>query len=264
MSKKISLVLGWWACKWFIHLWVYRYLEEHEYTIKEVAGTSMWAIIWSMIAAGKTYKEIYQCAKGLSYKKIIDKNLTQGIIQWKKIIKVITDMIAVTDFDELPIPLSITATDIDSGACIMSNSGDLADAIRGSISLPGLFSVHTNNEWKHVVDGWLVNNLPVDLIQAKHPVIAVSCLGIDNYTTETTTTIFGREIDTSLFTLGSRVVYRSLDIMMAKQEDANLNNQDNVTLIRPPLNDINPFKLSVLDEAIEIGYQEAKKVIGWN
>jgi hypothetical protein len=50
--------------------------------------------------------------------------------------------------------------------------------------------------------------------------------------------------------------------MMTKQEDDNIRHNKNITLIRPLLHTVGPFELSALDQAVEIGYREAKKILG--
>ena len=81
------MALWWWAAKWFMHIWVYKYLQENNINISEISGTSMWAIIASLIAIWKNYQEITDIAKDISYYKMIDFDLNYWLIKWEKIYK---------------------------------------------------------------------------------------------------------------------------------------------------------------------------------
>jgi NTE family protein len=65
-------------------------------------------------------------------------------------------------FDDLPIPFRAVATDMETGQAVELDSGDLAMALRSSMSVPGVFSP-VEHQGRILGDGGLVNNLPVDL-----------------------------------------------------------------------------------------------------
>lgn len=85
MQKNISLCLWWGWARAFIHIWVLKYLEEENYSIEEVSGTSMGAIIAAGIALGMSAQEIYDFTKkNFSYWKLIDFSFGKGFFQEKK------------------------------------------------------------------------------------------------------------------------------------------------------------------------------------
>ena len=83
--KRISLALGGWAARGLAHIWVYKYLEEQNTEITEISGTSMWAIIWAMIAIWMNFKEIEEFAKSFHMLKLADFDLKSGLLKWNKV-----------------------------------------------------------------------------------------------------------------------------------------------------------------------------------
>ena len=74
------LALWWWSALWLSHIWVIKYLEENYIIIKEVSGTSMWAIIASFYAAGKSSEYMIDFAKSINFLKFIDFDLKNWLI----------------------------------------------------------------------------------------------------------------------------------------------------------------------------------------
>jgi NTE family protein len=94
--------------------------------------------------------------------------LPEGIISGQKlswILRGLTlDVSGIEDFDELPIPFRAVASDIESGEAYVMNRGDLVQAIRASMSAPGIFSP-VEFDGRRLVDGGLTGNVPVDAIK---------------------------------------------------------------------------------------------------
>src|SRR5207245_400645 len=92
--------------------------------------------------------------------------LPRGLIAGQKIgflFKSLTARAAfIADFDRLPIPFRAVATDLADGSMVVLSRGDLADALRASMSLPGTLAP-SEIDGRHLVDGGLVRNLPVDV-----------------------------------------------------------------------------------------------------
>src|SRR5260370_2507417 len=76
-----------------------------------------------------------------------------------------TPVPAVNDFPRLPAPLEAVAADIETGAAVVLDHGDLAEAIRASMAVPGVFSP-MEIDGKVLVDGGIADNLPVDIVRA--------------------------------------------------------------------------------------------------
>ena len=73
-------------------------------------------------------------------------------------------LIVDSDFKELSIPVSVITTDLNTGQEVVINKGSVIDAIRSSISIPGIF-IPVKTEESILVDGALVNPMPVDLVK---------------------------------------------------------------------------------------------------
>jgi NTE family protein len=71
----------------------------------------------------------------------------------------------VRDFNKLPIPFRAVAADMETGHAVVLDHGDLGEAIRASISIPGVFSP-SEYEGKLLVDGGIADNIPVDVVRA--------------------------------------------------------------------------------------------------
>ena len=214
-----------------------------------------------MIAFWMNYDQIYAAAMSLEYKEFVDLDIRNWLIKWEKIIQKISTYIGDIQFEDLSIPLTIVATDMNSGEEIWFTTGSVLKAIRYSIWIPGVFVVAQDDNGKSYADGWLVNNLPVNYIHSEH-VVAVSCQGVGRFEGKTSKMVLWIEIDTSWMTIHTRVMMRSLNIMMSRIEDFIIAEHPNVILIRPNLEKISSFDLKALDEAITIGYKEAKLVLG--
>jgi NTE family protein len=94
--------------------------------------------------------------------------LPKGVIQGQKLELLLRELTMhashVSNFDELPIPFRAIASDIVAGEAVVIGEGDLAMAIRASMSVPGVFAPARVNG-KLLVDGGLIGNLPVDVMQ---------------------------------------------------------------------------------------------------
>src|SRR5690606_35698023 len=95
--------------------------------------------------------------------------LPTGLIQGQKLSQMLRELTLPTagihDFDTLPTPFRAVATDLETGAAVVIGEGDLAIALRASLSAPGIFSPVQRNG-RLLVDGGIANNLPVDVARA--------------------------------------------------------------------------------------------------
>ena len=196
---RIGLVLGGGGARGAAHIGVLRELERHRVPIDAIAGTSMGAIVGGLYASGMSPDELEELVvtldwvdalsdkalrEDLSFRRKQDDAqypinlelglrgrellLPMGVIEGQKldlILRELTiDVSHISDFDELPIPFRAIATDIERGEAYVMGQGDLARAIRASMSVPGIFAPLRMND-RLLVDGGIVGNLPVDVIR---------------------------------------------------------------------------------------------------
>ena len=190
----VVLVLSGGGVKGFAHLGVMETLELNGVPIVGIVGTSMGALMGALRASGYSTKEIHKILKDLDLPSLLSENTgpmfvftgndrraktnTVSLLTYKKqgnqtgpkglltgdklytyfsqLMKHVTE----TDFYHLPIPYAAVATDINTGEKVVLKEGNLAAAMRASMSIPMVFE-----PWKiddHLlVDGGIVSNLPV-------------------------------------------------------------------------------------------------------
>ena len=101
-----------------------------------------------------------------------------GLIGDQKILEMLNSSLinasAITNFNHLPIAFRCVGTDLVSGEQIVFSSGSLSESIRASISIPGIFTPAIVGD-KLIIDGGLVNNLPIDIAKEMGADIIIAC-----------------------------------------------------------------------------------------
>jgi NTE family protein len=166
-KPKIGLALSGGAARGIAHVGVLNVLEREGIPIDLIAGTSAGAIIGSLYARSKDSNLVKREIIELSERRItrlIDPALPRtGLIKGEKFNDLLISFLGGNiKFTDLLIPFACTATDIDTGELVVFDRGSVAEAIRASISLPGIFTV-VKRQGKYLVDGGLANPVPVDL-----------------------------------------------------------------------------------------------------
>ncbi len=162
---KIGLALGSGSARGLAHLGVIRGIEEAGIEVGCIAGTSMGALIGAIHAAGKL-DELEAAFRGFDLKKtasFFDVVLPKsGLLDGAKVSQLVRAHIHADTIEQLPIPFAAVATDIISGEEVVIRQGDVIEAVRASISVPGIFTPVRSNG--HVlVDGGLTNPVPVSV-----------------------------------------------------------------------------------------------------
>jgi predicted acylesterase/phospholipase RssA len=164
-GKKLGYALGGGAARGLFHIGVLSVLEEYGITPDVIAGTSMGAIIGAMYASGLKTSDLKQIARGIDWKQIM--RLTDivalpksGLIQGNRIVALLKSILGDIGFSQLKCKYAAVAADLYTGQQVVFTEGSLIEAIRASISIPGIFTpVHY--EGQYLVDGGLVNVVPV-------------------------------------------------------------------------------------------------------
>lgn len=196
---KIGLVLSGGGARGFAHIGVLKVLEENNVPIDYVVGTSMGSIIGGLYAIGLTPEEIEHGVKGIAWDKVFDDfayreyktfrrkqddfdffnihrvginddglQLSPGLIEGQQI-EIALDRLAypgfhINDYDKLHIPFRAIATNIENGEPFVIKSGNIARAMRASMSIPGALPPITI-DGTLLVDGGIANNVPIDIVR---------------------------------------------------------------------------------------------------
>lgn len=232
----VAIVLEGGSAWGFAHIGVLKVIEELGIPVDIVVGTSMGSIVGGFYASGYTVKEIEDISihaewadlliedngkANLSCRESIDRatwssgfefdrkgfSISGGLVSGKKVLRFFDSFLAgtqsTTDFDEFPRRFRAVATDVSNGERIVYSKGSLSDAMRASMSIPGVFEPHFY-EGKYLVDGGVVDNLPVDIARDMGADIIIA---VDLY--------YGKPIDPESLNRTPIVsLARSLDLLM--------------------------------------------------
>lgn len=159
----VSLVLGSGSARGLAHIGVIDCIEQHGMAIRSVAGSSMGALIGGIYATGRldAYRH-WVCAlnRGDVFRLLDFSFGLSGLFKGERVIDLLRELIGDCNIEDLPIPFTAVATDIDTGKEIWFRHGPLFDAIRASIAIPAIFTPH-HFGGRRLVDGGLSNPVPV-------------------------------------------------------------------------------------------------------
>lgn len=290
--KKVGLVLGGGGARGYAHIGVLKVLEKYNIPVDLIVGASMGSVVGACYASGMTINEIEKNALKMGFLKLIqllDINFPkQGLISGKLIEKYFDELVEGKNFNELKIPLVVTATDIVTGKEIVIKEGSVAKALRASISIPGIF-VPVRHDKYVLADGSIINFLPVNIAQemGANIVIAVDVSSdIDN----AESLINMRKVVDNIkdFFVKNRYIregnyekvykrlsYRVPDVLkfthkalkladMGNRDDFyNKYNSSDVIIIRPDVNKMKWYNFNLAKEGIDKGKVAALSQIGW-
>ena len=161
--KTVSLVLGSGGARGLAHIGVIHWLEENDYKIRSITGSSIGALIGGMYAAGKLdeYERWVRAIRKIDIITLLDISWDKsGLVKGDKIINTLIDLVGEQMIEDLPIKYTAVATDVKKQKEIWIKSGRLFDAIRASMAFPLLFAPYTQNG-VDLIDGGVLNPVPV-------------------------------------------------------------------------------------------------------
>ena len=178
----IALVLGGGAARGWAHIGVIRELADMGIEPDMVVGTSVGSIVGGAYASGNLdqFEEWISGLGRVDIIRLLDAKMTGGgFLQGNSLMSAIKKRIGDPKIEDLDIPFACVATELGTGREIWLREGSLLDACRASIALPGMFAPSLMREDKLLVDGGLVNPVPVSLARAMggDVVIAVNLNG---------------------------------------------------------------------------------------
>lgn len=274
---KIGLVLSGGGARGAAHIGVIRALEEMNIPIDYISGTSIGALVGGMYASGIKIDEIESLIHSIDWTNVLDdspsfKNLQirkkeelkkrihpldlgikkfkitmpKGIVSGQKISFLIQSIMLkgklTNNFDELPIPFRVVATDISTGKMVVISEGNLGKALQGSMSVPGAFAPVKYGEHL-LVDGGLTNNIPISVAKGMGADIIIAVDIASGL-------IQPEKLDNVL-----NVTRQMIKIMMKKSTDEQIilmGKQD--ILIVPNMENVDSSQFDKMSDAVLAGY----------
>ncbi|MBS3945184.1 MAG: patatin-like phospholipase family protein [Melioribacter sp.] len=279
---RVGLALSGGGARGIAHIGVIIAFEEEGIPIDYIAGTSMGSIVGGLKAAGYSGKDQKEIVHQIDWEGIFNEKpepsseliskrygemesivtlrfkfwdlfIPFGLMNGQRINDELfkytakANYAAKFDFDSLTIPYRPIVVDISTGEIVAINKGNLAQAIRGSMSIPFLFHPAKING-RYMVDGGVLNVIPTDIVKE---------MGAD--------IIIGVDLE-GLFPLGKEptnlmeIADHTIDIMIRELKQKNIALAD--VLIEPNLGMHSSTDYSGLDSLIALGYSAAKSKMG--
>ena len=156
----IGLALGGGFARGIAHIGVLKVLEEENIPISLVAGTSVGALIGAAYCSGVSIAELEEIATRVRFKHFARWTLSRyGFASNQRMIGFLNSVLKVKTFEELRIPLAMTATDFSTGEGVVFHSGPLVEPVRASCAYPGMF-LPVKVRGRLLVDGMLSHAVP--------------------------------------------------------------------------------------------------------
>lgn len=280
---RVGLVLGGGGARGIAHIAVLRKLEEMHVPVDCIAGTSMGALVGALYASGMSVDDIEKLVVSLEWNRLFNDSLdrrdrsfrrktddtlvvaspgigvsstgivvTGGLLAGERILllfeKMVEPVSTIEHFDDLPIPYRAVAADINTGEAVVIGEGDLALAMRASMSIPGVFPPVRIGDHV-VVDGGVARNIPIDVARK---------LGADIVIAVDVGTPLGKVTPQSNVLAITGQVTGLLTVRNTQEQLATLTERD--VLISPPLgNKVGTSAFEKGKEALAIGKEGADK-----
>jgi NTE family protein len=163
IPPRIGLALGGGAARGFAHVGVIQVLEEAGIRPALVAGTSAGSLVAAIYASGKTGTQLQQIAESMEEAAITDWTLpifNRGMLRGEALARYVNGQVNSRLIEDMPMPLGIVATDLNSGKDAVFQRGDTGTAVRASSAVPAVFQP-VKIAGREYVDGGLVSPVPV-------------------------------------------------------------------------------------------------------
>ena len=240
-TKKISLALSGGGARGIAHLGVLAALDELKIPVGALAGASSGAIAGAFYAAGFAPREILRLLQATSIPRltrpVFGRNGLLGLEAVEQLLA--RHLGAAVRFEDLRLPLTLVATDLEAGESVYFNQGPLLPPLLASSAVPIVYRP-VEYQGRRLVDGGLLNNLPVEpLLGRGAPVVGVHCNPINR--------------EARLLTL-RRVMERTLQIALSANTTAR--KAQCALLLEPPqLCEYRPLDFRKAAALFEIGHR---------
>ncbi|MDI6641117.1 MAG: patatin-like phospholipase family protein [Elusimicrobiota bacterium] len=250
---RIVLVLSGGGARGLAHIGVLKVLKEEGVPIDAIVGCSVGALVGALYCAGMEIARLERISQEIGWSdltnisppSIIGMLLREKQLSTEKMENYIKEHIGNKQFHELKIPFATVATDIKTGEKIIFQSGDVATAARASATIPGVFSP-VEYRHRYLVDGGLIDNIPVDLAKLFDADIIIAVDISADYTKYSTSNM--------MFVLNQSIYIQGSLLSRASLQEADI-------VINPHVSDVAAFELWRAKECIDAGIIATQLVI---
>jgi len=156
----IGVALGGGFARGIAHIGVLKVLEEEGIPVRVVTGTSVGALIGAAYCSGLRATELERVAQSCRFTTFARWTVSRyGFASNDRMVTFLNRTLKVTSFEQLRIPLGVTATDFNSGEGVVFHSGSIIDPVRASCAYPGMF-LPVEIRGRYLVDGMLSHPVP--------------------------------------------------------------------------------------------------------
>jgi NTE family protein len=156
----IGVALGGGFARGIAHIGVLKVLEEEGIPVRVVTGTSVGALIGAAYCCGLSITELEKIAHSVRFTTFARWTISRyGFATNDRMVAFLTRILKVKTFEELRIPLGVTATDFNTGEGVVFHSGGIIDPVRASCAYPGMF-LPVEIRGRYLVDGMLSHPVP--------------------------------------------------------------------------------------------------------
>lgn len=243
---KIGVALGSGAARGLAHIGVLEVLKKYNIPIDMISGSSAGALVGSMYCCNLDFKYVKLLCKHLNQKDYIDISVPRtGLIRGNRIEELLKLVTKNCEFKDLKTPLVVVATDLKNKKLKLLKEGKVYEAVRASISIPGVFVPYFKDDMT-LVDGAVLERVPAKMLKDEGMDFVI---GVDvgfNLSTSNCKSIF-------------HVLYEAYDLM--SYELFQLKKQEADIMIRVDMNDFDPTRFDLVDLCVERGIAAAEKVM---
>ncbi|MED1202186.1 patatin-like phospholipase family protein [Heyndrickxia acidicola] len=244
VNPKVGIALGSGGARGFAHLGVLKALEAHSIPVDYIAGSSMGALVGAIYCTGQDIERLVKVAAAFKRKYFLDFTVPKmGFISGKRVKEFVRVFTHNKRIEELKVPIAIVATDLKTGEKVVFREGPIAEAVRASISIPGIF-IPEKVGGRLLVDGGVIERVPVTVAKELGADIVI---GVD---------VSGVKRDAEISNIYD-VIMQSIDILQWEMEASREKNHD--IMIQPDLEKFSSIAFTNTEEIIKIGEEEAEK-----
>lgn len=249
VKPKIGLALGAGATRGLAHLGVLQVFQEYGLQFDCVSGSSAGALFGALYAAGNDFSELEKLARELKEGQLLDLAVPRwGLIRGERIEALVRFLTRGLTFAELKVPFYVVAVDVEAGELVVIENGRIADAVRASIAIPGIF-MPKKLDGRLLVDGAVLAPVPVEVLRQRGVEVVVAV--------DVSYSVAEKEVVKINNLL--ELVFRSLSLTGRAISQQALEQADLV--IRPAVGHLSPARLNKVSECIELGRQAALEAL---